>query len=366
MLTKEYKCLICGEIIKVNCIDKEHLNSKLTKNVNNHIRNKHNITIEEYSIKCYHNNIHPKCECGCGQEIKFKPRNYLFSDRHGFQKYFSSAHVHTMDNQTRNKLKLTFQKKRTNIEYLTQYYEESYGLNNIKEALNDFLNNDYPIGSISEKYHIDKRTIKKIWLSLNLITEEKYKEKIKYYQFKYSAKCRKKNFNNDIEICEELYKMCLAFPSKYNIRSLISEYNENHLNQIDVDYKVVYNRLYELYGDIIFQLIADGLHSKEEYNFYKVIKFYLPQSKIKLGYKLKYGKNNLESYIYDICIDNKLIIEYDGVGYYHPQEQLKRDKKKEIFAINNDFIFLRISLKESLNPNTIIKIKELLYENSIY
>lgn len=364
MLTKSYTCLICGEIIKVDCDDEKHLNSKLTKNVNNHIKNIHNITIEEYSIKYYHNNIRPKCECGCGQEIKFKPKNYLFSDRHGFQRYFSSSHVHTMDNKTRNKLKLTFQKKRTNIEYLTQYYEESYGLNNIKEALNDFLNNDYPIGKISEKYHIDKRTIKKIWLSLNLITEEKYKEQIKYYQFKYSAKCRKKYFQNDIEICDELYKICQAFPSKYNIRSLIREYNENHLNQIDVDPKIVYNRLYELYGNIIYQLLADGIHSKEEYDFYKIIKFYLPHAKIKLGYKIKYGKNNLESYIYDICIDNKLIIEYDGDGYYHQGEKsFKRDKNKEILAINNNFIFLRISLNEALNPNTIIKIKKLLYEN---
>lgn len=363
MFIKEYKCLICGEIIKTDCIDKEHLNSKLTKLVNNHIRNIHNISIEEYSIKYYHNNIHPLCECGCGQKIKFKPKNYLFNERHGFQKYFSSSHVHTMDNQTRNKLKLFYQKRNSNIEYLTKYYDESYGLNNIKEALNDFLNNDFPISAISEKYNIDKRTIKKIWLSLKLITEEQYQEKIKYYQFKYSSKCRRKNFNNDIEICEELYKMCLSFPSKYNIHSLINEYNQNHLNQIEVEKKIVYNRLYELYGEKIFLLLSDGLHSQEEYKFYKVIKFYLPHSKIKLGYKMRYGKNNLESYIYDLCIDNKLIIEYDGNGYYHPESQLKRDLEKEIFAIKNNFIFLRISLKESLNPNTIIKIQKLLYEN---
>ena len=121
----------------------------------------------------------------------------------------------------------------------------------------------------------------------------------------------------------------------------------------------IYNRLYELYGNIIYQLLADGIHSKEEYDFYKIIKFYLPHTKIKLGYKIKYGKNNLESYIYDICIDNKLIIEYDGDGYYHQGEKsFKRDKNKEILAINNNFIFLRISLNEALNPNTIIKIKK--------
>ena len=38
----------------------------------------------------------------------------------------------------------------------------------------------------------------------------------------------------------------------------------------------------------------------------------------------------------------------------------KEDKLKEKFAINNGYKFLRLTKKDILDPNTILKIKELL------
>ena len=44
----------------------------------------------------------------------------------------------------------------------------------------------------------------------------------------------------------------------------------------------------------------------------------------------------ISMYFYDCCIDNKLIIEYDGSGYWHPIEKKDHDIKKEIFDVNDD------------------------------
>jgi len=39
-----------------------------------HIKEKHNInTFEDYIVKTYYNNIHPRCQCGCSTKLKFKP-----------------------------------------------------------------------------------------------------------------------------------------------------------------------------------------------------------------------------------------------------------------------------------------------------
>ncbi len=55
-----------------------------------------------------------------------------------------------------------------------------------------------------------------------------------------------------------------------------------------------------------------------------------------------------------------MLIEYDGNGYWHKSESAKqRDKEKEIFAIERGYKFLRISKKESKNPELILKIKKL-------
>jgi hypothetical protein len=53
------KCEICGEKLRSHQNLIHHLN-----------KHKDKITWEEYFIKYFFNDIHPKCKCGCGQKVK--------------------------------------------------------------------------------------------------------------------------------------------------------------------------------------------------------------------------------------------------------------------------------------------------------
>ena len=55
------------------------------------------------------------------------------------------------------------------------------------------------------------------------------------------------------------------------------------------------------------------------------------------------------------------MIEYDGEGYYHSdQETIEYDIKKENFAKEKGYNFIRLSYKDIHNIETLLKIKELI------
>lgn len=123
----------------------------------------------------------------------------------------------------------------------------------------------------------------------------------------------------------------------------------------------MYNNLKRLYGDEIDVLLAYRYHSNEEYDFYKILKFYIPE----LGNKIVLGKSFItatSNLIYDFFINRELLIEYDSKGTYHQNEsQKEKDKEKEDFAKENGYMFLRLTKSDILNPNTILKIREMLH-----
>ena len=86
-----------------------------------------------------------------------------------------------------------------------------------------------------------------------------------------------------------------------------------------------------------------GYHSSEEYEFYKILTFYFPKlsNKIILGKKFE----TLNSYIiFDLCINDNILIEYDSKGTYHNDDyNINKDKLKEKFAINNGYKFFKIN-----------------------
>ena len=161
--------------------------------------------------------------------------------------------------------------------------------------------------------------------------------------------------NNTDEICPVLYNIIKNFPQQYTLHSLIKYYNDNNPLQIEADPSIVLKTLIEIYGEEIYNLLQYGLHSKEENEFIKVLKYLVP-GKYKIGLRLQYGKNKRESYIYDICINDKYIIEYDSIGHFHTDKEY--DKIKEDFAIKNGYKFIRITYKQFKNPQTYIKINK--------
>lgn len=353
-----YKCKICGQPFEANSKTKFGQQGAISQKLKKHLHDDHNITFEDYIIRYYHNNKIPTCECGCGQKLKFYAKNALWSVNHGFSKYVNCGHVARNNEQIKNKHKENYISKWENVDWLKKHYFEQYGKENIENSVKDFLtNNDLTNVEIGKKYGIDIRTLHNIWISLNYITKDEWNERCKYRQFTLSSKRRKKKFENKEEICGILYNIIKNFPQQYSIRTLIKYFNENNLTQIETDVPVVLNSLVELYGDEIYDLLQYGLHSKEENEFIKVLK-YLVKGKYKIGLRLQYGNNKRQSYIYDICINNHLIIEYDSVGIFH--DNVYRDKQKEIFAKEHGYEIIRINYDEFRNPNTYIKINNLI------
>lgn len=360
----EYTCLECGKKFESDKDTIEQCKNSIGSRCKRHIREEHNITIKDYVVKHYYNNIEPTCECGCGSPVTFNPKNCFWSDNHGFNKYCHCSHVISNQKHEPGWVYNTqaYKSKWDNKFWIEEHYDKLYGLNNIKNAATEFLTNDnYSLLDLSKKYHIDKRTLKSIWFKLNLITEEQYNERIKFNQFNVSAKHRKIIFNNYIEICQKLYDILKQFPGKFTIYSLIQYFNENNLIQIEQDRYIVLDKLIEIYGEDIYELMQYGYHSKEEIDFINILKFYFGKKKIQTGKKIKYGKKYNEFYIYDCCIDGKLLIEYDGEGYWHNDGNTKiRDKRKENVAIQYGYKILRVSYKSSKEPELIIQIKQIL------
>lgn len=357
------KCEICGkEFISNDCKYDETARASVSKKLKPHIKEEHGLSMQEYIDNVYYNGIRPTCACGCGKPVPFAEKNCLYNlPTYGYRKYYHCSHVRKSQEFKDKHLVNNYVSKFDDITWLKQHYDDVYGWDNIENAAKDFLSGEFNNEDIEKKYIIDRRTIRKIWFKFGLVTEEQYKELAKKNQFITSAKHRRIIFENSEEVCAKLYNIIKNFPLKYNINSLIKEYNKNNILQIEQSNDIVLDKMYEYYGEELYDLLQFGYHSKEELNFLNILKFYFGKSNIKCGKKLKYGNNDREIYIYDICINDKILIEYDSTGFWHNSESRKQlDKEKEKFALDNNYIFMRVSLEYSKNPELIIKLKKLL------
>lgn len=158
-----------------------------------------------------------------------------------------------------------------------------------------------------------------------------------------------------------MYLLVKNNPQKYTISSLVKYYNSKHDTKITKSTETIYKNLKRIYGDEIDIYLSYGLHSNEEYEFFLVLKHYFPE----FGNFIVLGKRfDLEStyIIYDYFINKTLLIEYDSINKYHGNETKEKDKFKETFAKENGYKFLRLSKEDVLNPETINKIKKLIYD----
>lgn len=357
-----YTCLECGKTFSADKERLEYSKNSVGTQAKKHIREYHNISIKDYVVKHYFNGITPTCQCGCGAEVSFTPKNCLWSDEHGFRKYCHCSHKRG-DSRINVKETEAYKAKWKNKDWVIEHYDKLYGLKYVKQAADEFLdeNQEYTLAEISNKYNMHIHTLKNIWFKLNYMTEEQYKEKAKKNKSILSQKHRITCFANADEVCEELYNILKNFPLKYTITSLIDYYNSINLIQIKNSRYQVLSELTKKFGNELYSYLLFGAHSKEELEFIKILKYYFGKSNVKVGKKLQYGKIGIEYYIYDCCINDRILIEYDGNGFYHSSEEAKnQDKNKETFAIEHNYIFIRISDKSAKDPNTLIKIKNIL------
>ena len=351
-----YTCKICGQVFESNKATIYASEGAITRMFNIHLKKQHNISLEEYIVNNYFNGEIPKCNCGCGELLHFRPKNSLWNPLESFGKYVHCGHVGRNNEQMRNKNKDFYKSKYDNIEWIKSHYYEQYGQENIENSAKDFLeNNSLTNIDIATKYGIDIRTLKFIWYKLDLITKEQWSERCKYRKYSLSNKRRRKQFENKDVICHELFDIIKNNPLKYNIRSLVRYYNDNNLLQIDTDIPVILEEMENIFGEEFYNYLEYSFHSKEEREFFYVLRFFLGKKHLyKSGFALQYGNQKRNSYIYDMLIDNKYILEYDGI-YYHKSKK-DRDKEKEQFAINSGYKFLRIPSEEMKNIDTFKRI----------
>jgi very-short-patch-repair endonuclease len=328
-------CLVCGEKI-------EHENSSwIKRNLENHIKTVHNISIKDYYIKFKYDGKHPKCNCGCGNEVKFS--------KHKFNKFYKDHKnkvVGVYKHQTKKKLT-----KDKIIKRLS--------LLNIKES--EFRNlfnlyKDYKISfsDLIKDIPLDKRTIKKYWILLKYVNNDDLKRISKKHQHIWSDKNNKKGGRKIIKhsILLEIYLLLNNNKGKYTLKEIINKFNLSYTEL------VLYKRLCENFSEKkVKDLLKLGISSKPETEFYNILCYYFGKSNLKKQFTLERKK-------YDIKLGENILIEFDG-DYWHSLKGAKKsDKIKDNIALKNGFNLIRVKESESKNIEVLLKIKE-IYENQI-
>jgi len=330
-------CLIDNKVIESEC---GVAISKLSKYVKNH----HNITLEEYVLNYYYDNVKPLCHCGCSNEVPFFKGKY--------NKYLGN-HKNTLNCTEEQKLMLSENgKKRYTLDFRLNNLNKT--VDEIKLIYDNFINYNINLVDITKKYNIDKRTIKSLWIQIGLITDKKDFENVcKKHQriwFDKNGKQGGKQYIED-DLLLSIYFFIKENKGKYTINEICNKFS------LPISSLVLFKRLCENFGEeLIKDNLSYGLSSKTETEFYNVLKYYF-NKKIKKGFTLK-GK------FYDFILNNKILIEYDGDYWHNQLKNHENDKIKDTIAVDNGYIIFRVKESESKNIDILKKIF-ILYENNI-
>ena len=313
------------------------------------------MSILDYVVKHYYNGKRPLCPCGCGHELNLSQNG----DRWKFTKYYADTCYGNLVRSCNEEVMRQYKESHKNDFDIVKYYESHYDRKTYEEAFKMFETKNFSLTDVSKSYNIDKRTLKKVWLALKITTSEKLTELLEYTKYSLSSLNNEKNVKNNDDVIGWIYNYIKKFPCKYTPHSLKDLYNKYHKDsQITKSGESITNALYKIYGDEIELYLANGFHSSEEYKFYQILSFYIPEYKIKIGKKFILDGNYI---FYDLIIGSRILIEYDSEGFFHTSEESKlKDSIKENFAKENGYIFIRLTKKDILDINTINKIKNLL------
>lgn len=329
-------CLECGLNVigkTKNCLNRQFIN---------HLVLNHAMTHEQYVVKHEFDGKHPKCHCGCDNDVKFTKGRFL--------KYFSDHknHMKLTEEQKKklsetNRIKNGVYRRLESVE-LTEFQ--------LRSAYDSFLANEKSLRDLATLLVLDKRTIKRFWKELGFIEDmAKFERIAKKSQGMWKYKIIQPSLD-DIKELERQWTAIVYFLSnsaqKRTITEVIRVFN----------LKVGYNYLFDLICKRCgLDFVKEYLHlcnqSKIEIEFYNILKFYFGNS-IKKQFLLN-GKS------YDYCLGGRILIELDGIYWHSKPKAIMNDKEKDEIAKSNGFTLLRVSEKEVKNINILFKIKE-LYE----
>jgi very-short-patch-repair endonuclease len=330
-------CLVDGKKIT-------NKNGRAIHLLSQHLKKEYNISLKDYILKYYYNNIVPKCLCGCGKEVNYlKGKFGHYYDNHKNFVKLSDAQkeVLRIANLEKNKLENRLKKLNKTKEEIILMYDF-------------FINYTYNFTDITKKYQIDKRTLKKLWSELNLIKDKKkFEDVCKKHQKLWCNKNNKAGGKQHIDenLLLDIYYFLKNNISKYTINELTNKFN------ISTSSLVLYKRLCENFGESkINEYLRLGLSSKPENEYYNVLKYYFGKS-IQRGFKLE-GK------FYDFILCDKIIIEYDGDYWHNQLKNIENDRIKDDIAKKHGYIIFRVKESECKNIEILYKLKK-LYETQI-
>jgi very-short-patch-repair endonuclease len=334
---KNKKCKICGVYF-----DKESDNSNY-RLFCNHIVDAHNVNNEDYYLKYYLNNEHPKCACGCGENTNFHKGKFF--------KYYSDHKNHVKPSED-TLFKISKIKERyNNISNLTDRVNIS--IDEIKDSYSSFTNLEKPISLLAKELFIDYRTLKSYWLKLGLIENlEVFARTTKKSKTKWMVNPIKPNDKILLILKENLIlvKKELINKDKLTFNDIISiigvEINKNYLSHF----------LKENLSPSEIKKVKFIKSSQIEIEFLNVLKFYF-------GNVVKHSFV-VDDRCFDYRLGKKILIELDG-EFWHEKEEVKlNDKLKNEIAKKNGYILIRISDKHVKKIEFLNKLKEIYYESN--
>lgn len=330
------KCKICG-------IEMTHI---LT--LNKHVKNEHDLTVENYILKTEYNDIHPLCKCGCGEKLKMKKRKFrdFISAAHYNKFIVSDPNSNHLKKKKSNKLLSTLKEKKENRNFELDLNKLNTSVNEMIEYYNKYCNFDISMMNISKKLCLDKRTILKWWDDMKLIeNKDNFKRICKKHQRKWVGESNITKINDDI-----LYNVYTFLKSNKN------KFTISHVRQkfeIKESKLLLYKQLIEFFGkDEIDEFINLKNSSKPEMDFYYILRYYFGEKNIKSQFKLK-------NKFFDFKLGDNILIEYDGDYWHSKSNHIENDKIKTKLAIDNGYILVRIKDSESKDIEILNKIYKL-------
>ena len=340
-------CKECGKIFEYKKL------GSCRAQLRRHLISEHKMSIVEYVVKHEYNGIHPLCPCGCGNKLNLKSKSWSFN------KYFSDTCYGNLVKACNEEIRKQYFDTHKKDFDVVKYYETRYDRKTFEEAFLLMKTGEFTLSDVAKTYNIDKRTLKKVWIAMKIVTSDELKNELENNKYKLSHIHNISCFQNNENILSWIYSMIKTHPGKYTIHNLIKQYNKTFPDKPCAHSDVALAKtLTEVYGDEIDILLATGYHSSEEYKFFVILNNYFSTYNVKLGKRFVLEN----SYIYyDFMIGKKLLIEYDSDGKFHKEEgEIIRDVKKEKFALENNYKFLRLTKSDTLKIETLLNIKNIL------
>jgi hypothetical protein len=286
----KFKCLICN---------KQFINGHKR---NQHLKEVHFMTYEEYILKIYFNNEYPNCKCGCGTKMGFHPSNY--------GKWFQDYTTNHFPRKKHSKEIREKIKKRTK-EALKEKYgvENIYHLKILKDKANQKCKQTKKERYGDENYNNpekNKQTKKKKYgyeyYSGNKKTKKSEIEKFVQSQLQYSSgSFIYKGREFDIKVNDNIYEIDGDFYHPPNLKNLTLI----QINSLINDYKKIqllkYSKykLYKIHVSELPEIITE--ENLKESSYIPDYNIEYKQTIISKEYFERYienkGKEKLEKYI---------------------------------------------------------------------